>query len=203
MPQLPAGATAWATGNKTSNGRISTTPSTDLDLKTILELAREKGFGTGIVTTAELTDATPAVLASHISNRDCQGSTDPEMNSLCTQDKKSEGGPGSIAEQMIDHSVDILFGGGKQRFDQVIDTANHANRTVIDSAISQGYSVITTAAELENVQPLQSSGINGTIATRILGLFAPGNMNMSWRGEPALPYPGSGPQVSIHDRNDL
>jgi alkaline phosphatase len=190
-----AAGTAWATGNKTSNGRISTTPSTDLDLKTILELAQEKGLGTGIVTTAELTDATPAILASHISNRDCQGPTDPEMNSLCTQEKKSEGGPGSIAEQMIDHNVDILFGGGKQRFDQVIDTANHANQTVIDSAILQGYSVITTAAELENVQTLQSSGINGTNAPKILGLFAPGNMNMSWRGEPAHPYPGSGPQV--------
>ena len=48
------------------------------------------------------------------------------MNSLCTQDKNGSD---------VDHSVDILFGGGKQRFDQVIDTANHANRTVIDSAI--------------------------------------------------------------------
>jgi alkaline phosphatase len=190
-----AAGTAWATGNKTSNGRISTTPSTDLDLKTILELAREGGLGTGIVTTAELTDATPAVLASHISNRDCQGPTDPEMNSFCTQDKKSNGGPGSIAEQMIDHDVDILFGGGKQRFDQVIEAGNQSNQTVIDSATSQGYSVITTATELENVNSLQSSGTNGTNATKILGLFAPGNMNMSWRGEPALPYPGSGPQA--------
>jgi alkaline phosphatase/streptomycin-6-phosphatase len=190
-----AAGTAWATGNKTSNGRISSTPSTDLDLKTILELAQESGLGTGIVTTAELTDATPAVLASHISNRDCQGPTDPEMNSFCTQDKKLNGGPGSIAEQMIDHDVDILFGGGKQRFDQVIESGNQSNQTVVDSAISQGYSVITTAAELENVTYLQSSGINGTNATKILGLFAQGNMNMSWKGEPALTYPGSGPQV--------
>jgi alkaline phosphatase len=190
-----ASGTAWATGNKTSNGRIATTPSTDLDLKTILELAQESGLGTGIVTTAELTDATPAVLASHISNRDCQGPTNPEMNSFCTQDKKSNGGPGSIAEQMIDHDVDILFGGGKQRFDQSIEAGNQSNQTVIDSAISQGYSVITNATELESVNFLQSSGTNGTNATKILGLFAPGNMNMSWRGESALPYPGSGPQV--------
>ena len=117
------------------------------------------------------------------------------MYSLCTKDSKSNGGPGPIAEQLIDHDVDILFGGGKQRFDQVTEAGNQSYQTVIDSAISQGCSVITTAAELENVQPLQSSGINGTNATKILGLFAPGNMNMSWRGEPALSYPGSGPQV--------
>src|SRR5690242_9229179 len=32
-----ASGTGWATGVKTSNGRISTTPGTDQDLKTILE----------------------------------------------------------------------------------------------------------------------------------------------------------------------
>ena len=47
--------------------------STDQDLKTMLEIAQKNGLKTGIVTTAELTDATPAVLASHVSDRDCQG----------------------------------------------------------------------------------------------------------------------------------
>ena len=36
-------------------------------LPTILELAQQAGFRTGNVTTAELTDATPAVLDSHVS----------------------------------------------------------------------------------------------------------------------------------------
>jgi alkaline phosphatase len=52
-------------------------------------------------------------------------------------------------------------------------------QTVIDSTISQGYSVITTAAKLENAQALKSIGANETNATNVLGLFAPGNMNMS------------------------
>ena len=73
VPDSASTGTAWSTGEKTSNGRISTTPSTDQDLKTILELAQENGLHTGIVTTAELTDAAPAVLASHVSDRDCQG----------------------------------------------------------------------------------------------------------------------------------
>lgn len=79
---------------------------------------------------------------------------------------------------------DLIIWWGKQRFVQVIDAGNYANQTVIDSAISQGYSVITTAAELENVQSLKSLGANETNATKVLGLFAPGNMNMSWKGEP-------------------
>src|SRR5262249_8249310 len=103
QPELPdyvtdsaASGTGWATGTKTSNGRISTSAGTDLDLKTILEIARERGYRTGDVTTAELTDATPAVLASHVSSRTCQG---PDDMNLCPQDTRSAGGPGSIAEQ--------------------------------------------------------------------------------------------------------
>ena len=61
----------------------------------------------------------------------------------------------------------------------VQDAGNYGIQTVIDSAISQGYSVITTAAELEKVQALKSIGANETNTTNVLGLFVPGNMNMS------------------------
>jgi alkaline phosphatase len=61
----------------------------------------------------------------------------------------------------------------------VQDAGNYSIQTVIDSTISQGYSVITTNAELENVQALKSIGANETNATNVLGMFAPGNMNMS------------------------
>ena len=96
-----------------------------------------------------------------------------------TRQKNNRGGPGSIAEQMVDHHVDVLLGGGKQRFDQTIDARRYANQTVIDSAKSQGYSMITTASELADLQSLEN---NATNATKVLGLFAPGNMNMSWTG---------------------
>src|SRR5262249_22999396 len=99
-----AGATAWATGVKTSNGRLATAPQTNAVLKTILELAQEKGFKTGNVTTAEIVDATPAALASHISMRHCYG---PNEMKECLKEKKSEGGLGSIAEQMVEHNIDV------------------------------------------------------------------------------------------------
>src|SRR5262249_22570869 len=100
-----AAGTAWATGYKTSKRRISTTAGSDRDLTTILEIAREHGMRTGDVTTAELTDATPAVLASHVASRTCQG---PADMTACPQDRRSAGGPGSIAEQLIAHDVDVL-----------------------------------------------------------------------------------------------
>ena len=73
--------TGWATGSKTSNGRISSIAGTGAAVTrytTILELAQRAGFTTGNVSTAVSTDATPAVLDSHIklielpTARDCQ-----------------------------------------------------------------------------------------------------------------------------------
>jgi len=180
-PELPdyvtdsaASGTAWATGSKTSNGRISTSAGADRDLKTILEIARERGYRTGDITTAELTDATPAVLASHVANRSCQG---PSDMGACPQDRKSAGGPGSIAEQEIEHGIDVLMGGGMSRFEQ----ATESGQTVAQSAIAHGYRIITAAAGLEYVKR----------GERLLGLFAPGNMTTEWSGAEALPYPSN------------
>jgi len=178
-----AGGTAWATGQKTSNGRISTSAGTDKPLKTILELAKELGYRTGNITTAEITDATPAVLGAHVNSRGCQGPADMKA---CPQYKKSAGGPGSIAEQLVDHKIDVLMGGGRQRYEQIIDGGPGEGSNVIVSAEAQGYKVISTARELSEVHldPGQ----------RLLGLFNDGNMSMEWSGDPAIPYPGSGPQ---------
>jgi alkaline phosphatase len=181
VPDSAATATAWATGHKTSNGRISTAAGSDKSYTTLLELAQKKHLRTGNVTTAELTDATPAVLNAHVNDRSCQGPADMQ---LCPKLKKSAGGPGSIAEQTIDHHVDVLLGGGRSRFEQTIDGGPHAGQTVIQSAIAQGYTVIGLAPALSAMQP----------GGKLLGLFAPGNMSLEWRGNPAQRYPGSGPQ---------
>jgi alkaline phosphatase/streptomycin-6-phosphatase len=174
VPDSAATGTAWATGTKTSNGRISTTAGTDRDLKTILELAQDRGFRTGNVTTAELTDATPAVLASHVANRACQG---PADMAACPQDRKTAGGAGSIAEQLVDHRVDVLLGGGRSRFEQ----RTAAGRSVLDQAAAAGYRVIGNATELESTAREE----------KVLGLFAPGNMSLEWSGLEAVPYPSN------------
>jgi alkaline phosphatase/streptomycin-6-phosphatase len=180
-----ASGTAWATGHKTSNGRIATTARTDQDLRTILELAQERGMRTGDVTTAELTDATPAVLAAHVSSRTCQGPTDM---AACPQDKKSAGGPGSIAEQLIAHEIDVLMGGGAARFEQ---QPTEDGRLPVQDALRRGYRVIGGAAGM----PLATPG------RKLLGLFAPGNMTTEWSGTEARPYSSDSakPQVCRED----
>jgi alkaline phosphatase len=174
VPDSAAAATAWATGVKTSNGRIATTAGDDRDLKTALEHARERGYRTGNVTTTELTDATPAALAAHVAHRDCQGPADMLK---CPQDRRAAGGPGSIAEQMIEHDVDVLLGGGAVRFEQ----RDEAGRRVVDVAVERGYRVVRTREELAAQAP----------GERVLGLFAPGNMSTEWTGRAAAPYPSN------------
>jgi alkaline phosphatase/streptomycin-6-phosphatase len=130
-PDSASTGTMWATGQKTIDERIAQGPSTAINvpgpnLKTVLELAQKQGKKVGDVSTAEITDATPAVLASHISLRGCQG---PADMGACALETKAAGGLGSIAEQEVDHKVDVLLGGGRGRFEQKITGGPDAGRT--------------------------------------------------------------------------
>ncbi|HVZ59172.1 MAG TPA: alkaline phosphatase [Terriglobales bacterium] len=187
-----ASGTAWSTGRKTSNGRVSTVAGSSVvaSYATILEFAQALGLRTGNVSTAEITDATPAVLASHVNARGCQG---PANMSACPAYKKSAGGPGSIAEQLVDHRIDVILGGGQSRFTQVIDGGPYIGKTVIQSALAQGYQYVTNAADLDVVDG----------GKRVLGLFAPGNMDLEWSGALAQPFPGSGPQKCLEGQRPV
>ena len=176
-----ASGTGWATGFKTSNGRISSVAGTGSAVTryaTILEMAQRAGFKTGNVSTAEITDATPAVLDSHINDRGCQG---PANMATCGPSRKESGGPGSIAEQTVDHHVNVVLGGGLARFQQLITGGPHVGKTVVQSAQLQGYQVVFDAANLA-----------GANADRVLGLFNAGNMSLEWSGLQATPFPGTG-----------
>ena len=63
-----AAATAFATGRKTTNGRLGRTPAGE-NLQTILEYLAERGKWTGLVTTVPITHATPAGFAAHSDSR--------------------------------------------------------------------------------------------------------------------------------------
>jgi len=64
-----AGATAFATGEKANNRAIGTGPSGEI-LENIPELIGNFGFMSGIVTTDQITGATPAAFYAHHSERD-------------------------------------------------------------------------------------------------------------------------------------
>ena len=176
-PDSASTGSSWATGKKTLDERISQGPSSAIDvpgtnLTTVLELAQKRGLKVGDVSTAEITDATPAVLTSHISLRGCQG---PADMTACAKETKAAGGLGSIAEQQVDHKVDVLLGGGRGRFEQTITGGPFAGKTVVDQAKTQGIQYVTDAAGLDSVK----SG------KPVLGLFNSSNMSLEWTGPSA------------------
>jgi alkaline phosphatase len=187
-PDSASTGTMWATGEKTLDERISQGPSSDISvpgrsLQTVLEIARQQGKKVGDVSTAEITDATPAVLASHISLRGCQG---PANMGSCVSETKAAGGLGSIAEQEVDHKVDVLLGGGRGRFEQRVAGGPFDGRTVVEQAQSLGYQYVTDATGLAAVR---SAG------RLVLGLFTPGNMSLEWRGPAASLGKGNAPEA--------
>ncbi|MFH8224321.1 alkaline phosphatase [Streptomyces sp. NPDC018057] len=167
-----ASATAWSTGRKTVNYRISKTPDTDRPMPTVLELARRGGLATGSVTTAELTDATPAAMAAHVGDRECAGPADMKA---CPGDTIGRGGLGSIAEQSVRLRPDVLLGGGRRRFEQKITEGPYAGLTVVQQARKLGYRIVTDDLGLRTAAP----------GRPVLGLFAPEDVPVEWTGRPA------------------
>jgi alkaline phosphatase len=169
-------ATSMATGIVTSAGRIATTAGTDQDVATIMELAAAAGFGTAIVTTSSVTDATPASFLAHVSFRLCESPRamvrDPNARFAgdCPADLKASGGKGSIAEQIAASRVELVLGGGQRNFAQTAE--GERRKTVLDLAADNGYRIVGTAAELESLPP----------RGKVLGLFAPGTLPVVWRG---------------------
>ncbi|MCT1756294.1 alkaline phosphatase [Staphylococcus haemolyticus] len=131
-----AGGTAFATGHKTYNGAISV-DNNKKPLKSVLEKAKELGKSTGIVTTAEVTDATPAAYAAHVDDRD----------------KKDE-----IAQQFYNdkingqHKADVILGGGSKYFGK-------ENGNLTDKFQKDGYDYVTNKDELANSQSDQVLGL--------------------------------------------
>lgn len=187
-PDSASTGTAWATGQKTIDERISQGPSSGEkvpgeNLETILEKAQAQGKKVGDVSTAEITDATPAVLASHMSLRGCQG---PSNMAACPLETKAAGGLGSIAEQMVDHKVDVLLGGGRSRFTQPITGGPFTGKNVIQSAEAQGYKYVEDATALSTYDNKSKP---------VLGLFNNGNMSLEWTGPVAALGKGNQPAV--------
>ena len=170
-------ATSLATGDITRRGRISTSPGDERDITTIVELAREAGYRTGLVTTSSVTDATPAAFAAHVSVRVCENPDAMVQVTYrdillgdCSDDLKANGGPGSIAEQLAVSGVDVILGGGMKHFEP---RAEGSERSVLAMAEEAGFTVLDAAGALESSEPDQ----------RLLGLFASGHLPVRLRGE--------------------
>ena len=149
-----ASATAFSTGVRTYNGAIGV----DLDgnpVTTLLEDAKALGKATGLVTTAQVTDATPGSFGAHVPDRADQT---------------------EIARQYIDDTrPDVILGGGEDWWlpvdevgaypDNPDDSPAEVSKSTIGNLITRaqetGYTYVSTPEELAATQ-----------AKRLLGLFA-------------------------------
>lgn len=148
-----AAATALATGVKTSNGAIA------IDLHgrprtTILEHAKRAGKATGLVTTCQITDATPAAFAAHVPHRSDQS---------------------EVARQYLEETgVDLILGGGAAHWlpaghpslfpvvsGNVREESQGNDGNLIDRARALGYQFVQSAEALSETRD-----------GRVLGLFA-------------------------------
>ena len=169
-------ATTLATGVITSPGRIATSARDDKDIGTIAEQVKAAGFGVGIVSTASVTDATPASFISHISLRFCENpAMMKEAEALggiivdCSDDLKANGGLGSIAEQIADNDWDIVLGGGAKHFELVAE--GQQKQTVLEQARANAYQIVSSGEDLENI-----------MGDKVLGLFGPSTLPVRWQG---------------------
>jgi alkaline phosphatase/streptomycin-6-phosphatase len=192
-PDSASTGTMWATGEKTIDERISQGPSSaenvpGANLRTALEWAQAQGKKVGNVSTAEITDATPAVQNAHMSLRGCQG---PANMANCPTETKAASGLGSIAEQTVDHKVDVVLGGGRGRFEQSVTGGPFDGRTVVEQAQALGYRYVTDAAGLAAVS---------SASRPVLGLFNRGNMSLEWSGPAASLGKGNAPVACTEDQ---
>lgn len=172
VPDSANTGTAWATGNKSFLNAINTfTDGTDCrwrfngaanasNLPYILDnprvenlwqyLKRRYGYRTGIVTTADVTDATPAVQGSYSGYRQTRF---------------------EIARQYIENPMlkgipafDVILGGGT---DQFMPTVRTDGRNLIQEFLNKGYRYVTTASELNKLR----------YESQVLGLFRASSAN--------------------------
>lgn len=175
-----ASATARATGVKTYNGALGVDVN-GKDQPTLLEIAKAAGKATGNVSTAELQDATPAALVSHVTSRKCYGPE--ETSEKCAANALENGGRGSITEQLLKTRADVTLGGGAKSFNQLAKSGEWQGKSLKDRAAAQGYQWVSNADELQAV----------TLANQqkpLMGLFADGNMPVRWLG-PKASYHGN------------
>ncbi len=160
--------TTWASGLKTYNAALGV-DAKGVVVPTLMELAKKSGYRTGNVSTAEITDATPAGQMSHALARGCQG---PVYSDAACQDLAITGSalPATdvrvtpIADQIARNgTADVILGGGLGRFDAADETALKG----------QGYSVLGSIA---NRTIATKTDLAAAAGQKVFGLFNKGNL---------------------------
>ena len=119
-----AASSSWGSGSRVPNGALNMLPDGSL-LTPLYELFGQQKWARGLVTTAEITHATPAGFAASIKSRD---------NAQL------------IAAQYLDRQIEVLLGGGKPFFDP---SKRKDKRDLFGDFAKAGYSVVKDLAGLD------------------------------------------------------
>ena len=119
-----AGATAFSCGKKSYNGAISVLPD-KTPCGTVLEAAKKAGYMTGLVVTTRITDATPAVFASHVLIRSEEDRIAEQM----------------VGEHPLGRVVDLMLGGGRCHFlpNSTEGSCRDDDRDIVQLAKEKGF----------------------------------------------------------------
>lgn len=173
--------TALACGKKTFSGMISM-DTAGAPLESVLDIAEQKGFATGLVTDTRLTHATPAAFYGNVISRKMEA---------------------ALARDLVEnHEIEVLMGGGAEYFiPQNTWVTDHKqfkplnkslgsesgrkdNRNLILQALDNGYTFACNRDQLEIID---------STSTKLLGLFAGSGMSACIdrddenTGEPSIP----------------
>jgi len=120
-----AAASSWGCGQRIHNGAVNWGTHGE-ELRTICQIFQDAGKGTGLVSTARITHATPAGFGINMPLRSMEE---------------------QIAKQYAERGYDVLLGGGNRYFD-----ADHRSDDVDLYSIfsNNGYTVARTKSELEH-----------------------------------------------------
>jgi alkaline phosphatase len=158
-------------------------------VKTILEQAEHRGMSTGVVTTARITHATPAVNYAHISNRDWEDNSSLPPGATVKD----------IARQLIEfpygNGLEVALGGGRSYFlpNSVYDleyTTQRGRRTDGRDLTADWLANYSNSAYVWN--KAQFDAVNAGTTNHLLGLFERSHMryeadrSLDVAGEPSL-----------------
>jgi alkaline phosphatase len=178
VPDSANTGSAWTTGNKTINGAVNVFPDNNdfrfsaanlqatkqyaLDnprVETLWQfLKRRYAYKTGIVTTSDVADATPAAEGGHTITR-----------SLLKD----------ITRQYVDGSIsqgnqfDVILGGGLEHFNARTVANSGDTRNLVTELQSAGFTYVQNRTELNALN-------NANAPAKLLGLFRTGNMNVAY-----------------------
>ena len=129
--------TVMAAGPHTWNGAIAVDRHA-APVESVLEAAASRDWGTGVVTTTELSHATPAVFTAHHPDRDDQA---------------------EIAALQLESPVDVLLGGGWSFiYGQDHEDSKRTDDGLLDDMTSRGITWVDSASALETATSLPVHG---------------------------------------------